>query len=85
MTPADFPQANTQFGHPDGYTEEQVATIPAFIGEWASGNLDGAPVVIVAWKPSPEELKQLNEGSPVFLGVLGQGLPPHFLTTHFPA
>jgi hypothetical protein len=48
-------------------------------------NLSSAPnMVVVAWKPTAEELAALNAGAPVFLTTLG-GLPPHFITTDFAA
>jgi len=83
MLPAQFPQANTHFKPPPGYSEEQVATIPAFVGELVGSNMDGAEVVVVAWQPSPAELELLNEGFPVFIGFLA-GVPPHFVCAQFP-
>ncbi len=80
MIPATFPQANAKFRAPKGMDETQVATIPAFVGKWDGGKLDGANIVIVAWAPSKEELEDLNNGVPIYLCVLG-GLPPHSLTT----
>lgn len=83
MIPANFPQANTVFGPPSDLDPSQCQSIPAFLGTIGAGNLDGAKTVIVAWKPLPEELAQLNAGGLVYLGCIG-GLPPHYLCTKFP-
>ncbi len=82
MTPIKFPEANTRFGPPSDLEESQCATIHAYLGKLAEGSLDGSPIVITAWKPSPEELQAMNEGAPVFLSFVG-GLPPHFACTSF--
>lgn len=37
---------------------------------------EGIPVVETAWKPTAEELEQLNHGSAVVLRVYGDGMPP---------
>lgn len=84
MTPATFEGQNTEFRAPNDLDESQVMTIPAYAGRIRGGNLDGAPVVVVAWTPSPEELKDLIDGKPIFLSCVG-GLPPHVLTTSFEA
>jgi hypothetical protein len=82
MTPAKFPEANVQYGACEGFTESQIAMIPAYKGEAMAGSCDGAPCIISAWKPTERELAVLNSGGLVFLTVLGE-LPPHCLTTSF--
>jgi hypothetical protein len=82
MTPIDFNQSNCTFGPPSDMEESQVRTIPAFRGTVERGSCEGAPVVIVAWLPTPAEREAISEGSPVFLTFLG-GLPPHVVTTSF--
>jgi hypothetical protein len=82
MSPVDFEQSNCVFGPPPDLAEEQCSSIHAFQGIVKGGSCDGVAVVVVAWKPSSEELEKLNQGSPIFLSCLG-GLPPHFLTTDF--
>jgi hypothetical protein len=57
-------------------------TVTAFIGKVAGGSVDGAQLIVTAWKPSAVELDDLKNGRPIFLSVIG-GLPPHFLTTDF--
>ena len=82
MTPIAFPEANQKFGAPPGYAESQVATIPAYVGQLVGGSCDGVQCVVVAWRPTDEELAAINAGSPIFLTCLG-GLPAHVLTTDF--
>lgn len=82
MTPSTFPEANVRLGAPDGLTDTQVMTIPAYVGEVVGGSVDGLRLVVVAWKPSAIELERLNQGGEIFLSCLNI-LPPHFLTTTF--
>lgn len=83
MSPTAFPEANTHFKHPEGYTPEQVASIPAFFGNIQGGSMDGAEVVIVAWQPSQQDLLHLLQGKPIYVGFLG-GFPAHFACSEFP-
>lgn len=82
MTPIDFNESNKVFGPPPDMTESQVQRIPAYVGKVPKGSCEGAPMVVVAWIPTPAEREALAEGSPVFLTFLG-GLPPHVVTTNF--
>lgn len=84
MIPVAFPEANSRFGPPPDLAESQCMTIQAFTGVVEKGPVEGAEVVVVAWKPSPQEIEAMSKGSPIFLSCLG-GLPPHFLTTDFHA
>lgn len=82
MNPIHFAEANAKFGPPEGFEESQVQTIWACRRVTTGGGCDGALQVVTAWMPTPEELKQLNEGKPVFLSFMG-GLPPHYVSTSF--
>ena len=82
MIPIKFPEANTTFGAPSDMDESQVMTIPGFAGQVTGGSCDGMPVVVVAWRPTPEELRDIVDGKPIFLSVFG-GLPPHYMATSF--
>ena len=84
MIPINFPEANARFGPPPDLDNSQCMTIHAYSGVVHGGNLDGSPIVITAWKPTREELEQLNAGGAVYLSVLG-GLPAHMLTASFEA
>lgn len=83
MSPVVPPVQNALFGPPPDLDPTQCESIPAFKETVPPGhNLDGATFVVVSWKPSPEDLKTLNEGGLVHISMLG-GLAPHFLTTSF--
>jgi hypothetical protein len=83
VKPGKLPVATARFSAPDGLDETQVAPIEAFLETVPSGNnLEGASMVVVAWKPSPEEIQDLIDGGQIYLSCLG-GLPAHFLTTKF--
>lgn len=62
--------------------ESHVKTIPSFRATITGGPHDGSPIVVVAWRPSAEELAQLNAGGVVYLSMIG-GMSPHFMTTAF--
>jgi hypothetical protein len=82
MSPIDFPESNTRFGPPPDLADSQCQTIHAFIGQVNRGSLDGAALVVTAWKPTPEEIEAISKGAPIYLSCLG-GLPPHLLTVNF--
>jgi hypothetical protein len=84
MQPVQFPEANTRFGPPPDLAESQCRTIYAHVTKANGGSCDGATVVVVAWKPTIEELAKLNSGGLIYLSCSG-GLPPHFLCTDFHA
>jgi hypothetical protein len=83
MTPVEFPQANTHYTPPHGMTEGQVATVHAWAGEVARGPCEGAPVIVIAWRPTQEELVNIVSGAPIYLSIMGASLPPHMLSTTF--
>ena len=82
MRPEKFEQANCQFGPPEDLDDSQCKTIYAFKGQVNCGHLDGSEIIIVAWKPSTEEIEQIQAGAMVFLTCIG-GLPPHRISTSF--
>lgn len=45
---------------------------------------NGASYIITAWEISPEELKKLQETGIIYLSVIGNGIPPVFLTADNP-
>lgn len=94
MIPIQPPRYNAVFNAPEGMDHTQVFSIHAYKNAVAPGftqhvfggevppgsSLDGAPFVVTAWKPTQEELDELNRGGSVYLSCLAV-LPPHFLTT----
>ncbi len=82
MESVKFPQCNARYGPPEGMAESQVRTIHAHDTRALGGSTDGAHFVIVAHKPTPEDIARIVAGEPIFLTMMG-GLAPHFLTTRF--
>lgn len=82
MNPIEFPEANARHGAPEGMDESHVRVIPSFRAVIQGGAFDGSEMVVVAWKPTPAELAELNAGGAAYLSMIG-GLPPHFVTTSF--
>lgn len=82
MIPVHFPQENTHYGPPEGIAESQCMTIPACQRMVDRGSLDGMRQVIVAWRPTQEELQRIIEVAPIFVSMIG-GLMPHALCTSF--
>lgn len=82
MIPVTFEQSNCKFTPPPELVESQCMTINAYRGTVNGGNLDGSMVVVVAWKPSQQEIDDIVSGKPVLLSCIG-GLPPHMIVTDF--
>lgn len=82
MIPIKFPEANTTFGPPSDLEESQCMSIQAHVARVHGGSVDGATVVVVAWKPDAHDIHMLEAGHPIYISMMG-GLVPHFLTTRF--
>lgn len=78
MNPEKFPESNCTFGPPPDLDESQCMSIPAYKGNVVGGSVDGCPVTVVAWKPTPAEIELINQGKPIFLSFLSRSMPPHF-------
>lgn len=82
MDPVEMPISNATYGPPAGYQESQVRTVSAYRGEIPGPNsMEGDLFVVVAWKPSEEDLERLRQGGLIYMSMVG-GLCPHFLTTN---
>lgn len=82
MTPTHFPEANAVYGPPADLDESQCMKIPAWDGQVKTGTCDGAKQVVVAWRPTDQEIEAMKNGQAIYVSFLG-GPPPHFLTTSF--
>lgn len=82
MTPAYFPEANAIIDTPPSaeLPAGSVKPMHGLVGQIASGAFDGEKIIVVAWKPSINELKDLMDGGSVFLITLGI-IPPHYIGT----
>lgn len=77
MNATDFEGSNITFGKPADMTDEQCYSIKAQTGKDDSG----FPYVLTAWMPNVDDLKALQEGRPLFLKIIGNGMPPVALFT----
>lgn len=75
MNPARFGQSNLVMLKPKGLSEAECSDIHAF--------RDGKQV-ITCWRPTPEEQVKIAQGQCVWLYVLGDGMPPVFLSADDP-
>ncbi len=82
MTPTNFPQSNFTL-NPAQEDEGTVFPVPACKVNLQGGIFDGAQAFVIAWKPLPEEIDDIKNGSPVFLCCFG-AVPPHSIHTVFP-
>lgn len=75
MEACGFPQENLVLHPPSGMTADECAVLSAFAGQDSAG----WPVVITCWKLTAEELAEVQRTGRVWLGVLGQTMPPVWL------
>lgn len=80
MIPVDFPEANCIFEKPEDMTEEQYEAVPARTCK----DSDGFPQVVTCWELSNEEREEVARTGKVYLGVVGGGLPAHWLSVFNP-
>lgn len=77
MNPQRFSECNTVMLAPKGM--DNCADIHA-----CKTVCNNSPVVVTAWKPSPEELVKINLGEPIYLILWGITMQPANLTGHNP-
>lgn len=83
MTPIDFNESNHRFGPPPEMNDAQCGTLFVHKGEVPSGSLEGTPIIVSCWIPTPAEREMIAEGHPIYLTILGTGQPPVALSTSF--
>ena len=66
--------ANHCFGKPDSMTDDECHALRVRV-ERVQFEGGEALQFVSAWHPTPEELKRLNEGAAVYLGVVGHQPP----------
>jgi len=72
MQPIDFPEVNFVFNKPEGFTDEQCSSLPAY-----RQNEPGQfPLIVSCWKLSSEELAKVQETGVVWLTTVGISIPP---------
>ncbi len=80
MKPVTFPEQNISLGKPEGMTDEQCGSLPAFQGH----DPEGFPVIVSCWELSPEELEQVQETGKIYLVVISPTQPPLSLRVDSP-
>lgn len=73
MDKVQHPSNNKVLGAPAGWDQSDVPCSALAVTEIAWG--DG-PAIVSFWKPTAQELADLNAGAYVALWVSGQGMPP---------
>lgn len=77
--PADFDESNGVLGRPEGMSDDECEALSV-----AHCVQNGAPVVVSCWKLTPDELREINRTGRVWLGILGQTMPPAWVSGHKP-
>lgn len=72
MFPSTFPQSNHVFDKPAGMTDRLCEALCVFCGV----NPEGFPIVVSCWKPTAEELAEINRTGRVWLMTWGRTMPP---------
>lgn len=75
MYPSGFDESNGQLSPPEGVSEAKVKTLRVF--------RDGEQV-ISCWKPTQEEIDEIQRTGRVWLGVMGITMPPVYITGFSP-
>lgn len=82
MTPYAFPETNVTYGPPPDLDESQCRSIAAYRGHAVGGSCDGAPITVVAYKLTLEEIEVLKQTGMIYFSVIGQ-LVPHYPSLSF--
>ena len=81
MIPSSFPESNGYFDKPKGMTRDQCDALATFA---YADQETGIPVVISCWKPTKEELEEINHTGRIWVYHFGLGLQPHAVSGHNP-
>lgn len=74
MVATAFDEENAVFEKPPDMMADECDALSVWRG--AIGSHDGPQVVISCWKPTKEELEEINRTGRVWVIVLGQSMPP---------
>jgi len=72
MIPTNFEESNHVLGKPTAMTHEDCSCLSVFVGPSPTG----IPLVISCWKLTAEELEEVSRTGRVWLGIVGQTMPP---------
>ena len=80
MFPCSFDEANQIYDKPESMSYDECEALSTFTGLSA----DGVPVIISCWKPTREELDEINKTGRIWCFHYGTILPPHALAGNNP-
>jgi len=80
MQPTSFDDSNHVFDKPPNMSYEECEALSVFVGP----DQTGQTVVISCWKPTKEELEEINKTGRVWCWHFGDMLQPHVLDGHNP-
>jgi len=72
MEASGFHESNHVLGPPEGATEEQVHSLACFVGV-DEGDYN---VVVSCWRPTQEEINEIQRTGRIWLTVMGNSMPP---------
>lgn len=72
MFPANFDESNGVLDKPPTMTADQCDPLSV----WRGPSTNGFPVVITCWKPTAEELAEINRTGRVWAMITGHSMPP---------
>lgn len=72
LIPTAFDEDNAALGKPADMSNEQCEALSVCI----TNTDEGLPVVVSCWKPTAEELEEINRTGRVWLVVFGTTMPP---------
>lgn len=72
MIATSFDEENCVLSKPEDMSVDQCTCLSVFQGD----SQDGIPLIISCWKPTKEELKEINKTGRVWLTVLGKTMAP---------
>lgn len=78
MDPIQHPSNNKVLGAPKGWDQGGLPCSALAVTTFTHAGFDG---LASFWKPSAQELAELNAGGTVMLTVFGQGMPPVSVAT----
>ncbi len=78
--PTSFDESNAVLSKPPDMTHEECESLSVC----KTIDADSTPVVISCWKLTREELEEINRTGRVWLGILGETMPPAWIAGQSP-
>lgn len=79
MIPTSFPESNHVFDKPSDMSRDHCDALSVWVGQVDDGEFQ-SDVIISCWKPTAEELEEINRTGRVWCWHYGSGLQPHCIT-----